>query len=84
MVSCSMAAHNTEAQGVQESLSKVRASQGPGAPGAAAGAGSVRRPGDLGPFPCLWAGLPLAASKHAVARRSLAHKRAHTQMCTSW
>uniref|UniRef100_A0A452SB91 Inhibitor of nuclear factor kappa B kinase subunit epsilon n=1 Tax=Ursus americanus TaxID=9643 RepID=A0A452SB91_URSAM len=28
MVGCSVAAHNTEAQGVQESLSKVRASQG--------------------------------------------------------
>lgn len=73
MVGCSVAAYNTEAQGAQESLSKVREGQGHGrAP--LRGAGSVKHSGGVGPLPCLWARLPLTNSQHAVARRSLTDK----------
>lgn len=73
MVSCSVAAYNTEAQGVQESLSKVRDLQ---ATVPLRGAASIGHPGDVRPFPCLWAGPSLteSASKHTVAWRSLTHK----------
>lgn len=75
LIGCSVAACSTEAQGVQENLSKVRDVQGDlGLLRAAAESGTLRT---FAPFPCLWAELPLTKFKDfGVGRMSLTHNNA--------
>lgn len=75
LMGCSVAACSTEAQGIQENLSKVRGVRGAWSCwGQPAESGTLRA---SAPFPCLWAELPLTKSKDfGVGRTSLTHNNA--------